>query len=259
MAGNITMGLAGPQDLLYGFDPKNVVESLTNANWKRKAVMRQDRQGLLYVWMAKGKQMWDGKVVHIVKAEHLEGDGGRDYGRTFDTLEDALRYANGEDGSIFSRRTRAMGEMILNERGARLFGAKPAPAVISMMGVGHKVEIPGPEGEGGSSKPDMYACFLTKVLESILALSPGVAKHVYKHGITLHPGVEGRRSYGLRSDLPERITVRCYKSRREVAARFHVFPKVSAGKGLIRAVRIDGPGGKSSGTGVSGKRRDTRR
>jgi hypothetical protein len=88
------MGFLGPQDPIYGFKPKCVAESLTTSNWRKKAVMRQDRKGLLYIWVAKGKKMWDGndgKVVYIVKVERMEGEGGRDYRRDFDNLEDALR------------------------------------------------------------------------------------------------------------------------------------------------------------------------
>jgi len=36
-----------------------------------------------------------------VKVKRLEGEGGR-ISRHFDNVEDALRYANGEDGSTFS-------------------------------------------------------------------------------------------------------------------------------------------------------------
>ena len=92
--GNISMGFLGPQDPLFGFKPKCIAESLTTSNWRKKAVMRQDRKGLLYIWVAKGKQMWDGKVVYFVKVKRLEGEEGRDYRRDFDNLEDALRYAN---------------------------------------------------------------------------------------------------------------------------------------------------------------------
>jgi hypothetical protein len=51
--------------------------------------------------------------------------------------------------------------------------------------------------------------------------------------------VEGQRDYGPKSNLPERITVRCYKSEREVVARFHVLPKERASRGLMRVVRLD--------------------
>lgn len=263
MAGNISMGFAGPQDLVYGFAPKNLAERLTISNWRRKAVMRQDRHGLLYIWMARGKQQEGGKkrVVHVVSVQRpvLVGDRRTNYGRHFDDLEDALRYANGEDRSALRRNTRPMGRMILNELGAQLLGGKPAPTTFSVMGMGHQVEIPGPEDEEDLIKPDGYACFLTEVLESVLAVSPGMSKYVYKHGITLHPDVEGRKNYGRNSDLPERITVRCHKSEDEVAARFHVFPKERAARGLIRAVRIDDPKGQAGGKGRSAKKKVSRK
>lgn len=214
MARCLNMGWCGPQDLVYGFDPNNLAAALTTGNWKRKAVLRQDRHGLLYAWVAKGEET-DGKrrAVYVVAVRRLEGEGGRQYGRDFYALEAALRYANGRDGSGFARYTRPMGRMILNDRGRGLFG-----------------------GRGGA---DAYARFLTRVVESILAADPSMSKHVFSHGITLHPDVEGRKSYGPKSDLPDRITVRCYKSRTNVAASFHLFPKErGAARGPMRAIRM---------------------
>jgi hypothetical protein len=248
MAGSILMGWAGPQDLVYGFSLKNVAERLTSKNWRRKAVMRLDRHGLLYIYVNRSKKEEDGKksVVHVVSVQRpeVEGDRRTNYGRHFDDLEDALRYANGEDRSALSRYSRSLDGMIFNELGAQYFGDKPAPTVFSAMGIGHKVEIPGPEDEGDPIKPDGYACFLTEVLESILAVSPAMSKYVYKHGMTLHPDVEGRKSYGPKSHLPKRITVRCYKSEKEVVGKFHVFPKERVAGGLMRVVRIDSTKGQ---------------
>jgi hypothetical protein len=261
MAGNIDMGWAGPQDLVYGFKPKCVAESLTTSNWRKKAVMRQDRKGLLYIWVAKGKQSWDGKVVYVVYVERLEGEGGRDYRRDFDNLEDALRYANGEDGSALSRYTHAVGRVILAEEGAQLPGAKPAPTIFSVMRIGHKVEIPGPEDEKAkiTFESESYSDFLTKVLKSILKVSPGMSNNVYRYGFTLHPDVKSRLLRGQNADLPERITIRCYKSGDELAARFHVFPKESRARGLIRAVRIDDSKAKPVGKGRPAAKRASRK
>ena len=250
MAGNVSMGFLGTQDLVYGFSLKKVVERLTIENWRRKAVMRLDRHGLLYLYVNRSKMEEDGKkrVVHVVSVERpeVEGDRRTNYEKRFDDLEDALRYANGEDRSALSRYSRPLDGLILNELGAQCFGDKPAPTTFSVMGIGHKVNIPGSEGEGDLIKPDLYACFLTEVLESILAVSPAMKKYVYKHGITLHPNVEGRKSYGPKSHLPERITVRCYKSEKEVVARFHVFPKERVAPELMRTVLIDDPRGQAA-------------
>ena len=108
-------------------------------------------------------------------------------------------------------------------------------------------------------EPKSYSDFLTKVLESILAVSPGISKYVYDHGMSLHPDVKRRLCSGRKSELPESITVRCYKSEKEVGARFHVFPKVRAGRGLIRAIRIDDPKGQAGGKGRSAKKRVSRK
>ena len=100
---------------------------------------------------------------------------------------------------------------------------------------------------------------MSKRLESVLAVSPGISKYVYAHGMSLHPDVKSRLCSGRKSALPERITVRCYKSENEVAARFHVFPKVRAARGLIRAVRIDDPKGQAVGKGRSAKKTGSRK
>jgi hypothetical protein len=105
------------------------------------------------------------------------------------------------------------------------------------------------EQEEISLEPKRYSDFLTKVLESVLVVSPGISEYVYDHGMSLHPDVKRRLCSDRKSQLPERITVRCYKSENEVGARFHVFPKVRAGRGLIRAVRIDDPKGQAGGKG----------
>ena len=90
------------------YPPRDVVAALTTGNWKRKAVARQDRHGLLYAWIVKGSRHEDGKMreVYLVLVKRVEGEGGREYTRTFYALEAALRYTNGKDGSAFSRYTR---------------------------------------------------------------------------------------------------------------------------------------------------------
>ena len=110
-----------------------------------------------------------------------------------------------------------------------------------------------------SLEPKRYSDFMTKVLESVLAVSPGISEYVYDHGMSLHPDVKRRLCSGRKSELPERITVRCYKSENEVGARFHVFPKERAGRGLIRAVRIDDPKGQAGGKGRSAQKRASRK
>jgi len=264
MAGSILMGFLGPQDLVYGFSLKNVAERLTSKNWRRKAVMRLDRHGLLYICVSRGKKEEDGKkrVVHVVSVHRPEvvGDRRTNYGRHLDDLEDALRYANGEDRSALRRYSRPLDGLILNELGAQYFGDKPAPTTVSVMGIGHKVEIPGPDDEGELIKPDTYTCFLTEVLESILEVSPGMLKYMEKHhGISLHPDVEGRKSYGPKSGLPERIMVRCHKTEKEVVGKFHVFPKERVAGGLMRVVRIDSPKGQVVGKGRPAVKRAPRK
>ena len=263
MAGNVSMGFLGTQDLVYGFSLKKVTERLTSENWRRKAVMRLGRHDLLYIYVNRSKKEEDGKkrVVHVVSVQRLmpEGDRRTNYGRHFDDLEDALRYANGENRSALSRYSDALDGMILNELGVEYFGDKPAPTILSVMGVGHKVEIPGKEEEEGLIKPDKYACFLTEVLESILEVSPGMLKYAEKHnGISLHPDVEGRKSYGPKSDLPDRIIVRFHKTEKEVVGKFHVFPKERAAGGLMRVVRIDSPKGQGGGKRRPGVKRASR-
>ena len=75
--------------------------------------MRQDRHGpALHLDGKEAEKEEDGKkrVVHVVSVERLEPEGDRrtNYGRHFDNLEDALRYANGEDRSALSRYSHAL-------------------------------------------------------------------------------------------------------------------------------------------------------
>ena len=257
MAGNTSVGFLADQDLVYGFDVKNVSACLTARNWRRKAIIRQYRYGLLYVWVWERNCRKDGKewVDYAVKVKRLEGEGGRHFERTFDNVEDALRYANGEDGSTFSRHVHPVSRMILTEKGTQLSGAIPAPTIFSVMGIGHKLEIPGPEDEKAkiAIEPEIYSDFLTKVLKSILKVSPGISNNVYRYGFTLHPDVKSRLLCGQHADLPERITIRCYKSGDELDARFHLFPKEPRARGLMRAVRIDSKGKAVSKRQAAGK------
>jgi hypothetical protein len=267
MAGNTSVGFLGDQDLVYGFDMKNVSACLTARNWRRKAIIRQYRYGLLYVWVWERNCRKDGKewVDYAVKVKRLEGEGGRHFERTFDNVEDALRYANGEDGSAFSRHTHAVGRVILAEEGEQLPGGKPAPTIFSVMGMGHKVEIPGPKvpekkhrkEEKITLEPETYSGFLTKVLRSVLKIAPDMSKHVYTYGLTLHPDVKTRVRLG--QNLPDRTTVRIYKGWDKLAARFHVFPNEPRARGLIRAVRIDDSGGNPGGKARPAVRKASRK
>jgi len=68
------------------------------------------------------------------------------------------------------------------------------------------------------------------------------------------PGRGGQEELRPKSHLPKRITVRCYKSEKEVVEKFHVFPKERASGELMRVVRIDDPG--TSGEKEAGNRKE---
>ena len=109
MTGKVELGWVAPQDPFYGISEENIVPRITLSNWDRKAVLRQDKRGVLYLFVEKiataaGKKR---QVRFHVSVHRLTGRERKDgYGGHFETLEEAIRHANGEDGSAFARKTR---------------------------------------------------------------------------------------------------------------------------------------------------------
>jgi len=134
----IEMGFAPVHDLIYGFYPENVAKRLGVSNWRKKAVLREDDKGLLYVYVLKGKYSDGGKKVvrFYVKAHRITRGGRKDqgYDRDFEKVEEAIRYANGKVDSPFSRETRPVAS-------GRKQDSVPAPVIISVGGVGFPVRF----------------------------------------------------------------------------------------------------------------------
>lgn len=103
------MGWLGSQDPIYGIRRENLVERLTAANWTTKALVRQGDDRLLYVWISRDGPAEDPLQrtgMFHVNATTLPDGAARKFEVEFETLPEALAYANGEDGGRLARETR---------------------------------------------------------------------------------------------------------------------------------------------------------
>lgn len=150
MAPFIEMGFAPAHDLIYGFYPENVAKRLGASNWRKKAVLREDDKGLLYVYILKGKYTEGGKKVvrFYVKAYRITDGGQKDqgYNRDYETVEEAIRYANGEIESPFSRESKPVAP-------GRKLDPVPAPVIFSVGGVGFPVRFEGVKRNATDENP----------------------------------------------------------------------------------------------------------
>lgn len=110
MGSNRFIGWAGYQDPIYGIRRKNLVERLTEANWTTKALIRKSNWGLLYVWLWRDGLEEDALerdgAFRVNVALPPGGDARQDFEAEFDTLAQALAYANGDDGGRITTETR---------------------------------------------------------------------------------------------------------------------------------------------------------
>ena len=93
----IDLGHLPARDLMFGFSTANVADTLTADNWKTKALLRRHGDSLLYIIVATGIEQWSGNSVYLVRASNLDETASALSAR-FSNLEEALAYANGEDG-----------------------------------------------------------------------------------------------------------------------------------------------------------------
>jgi hypothetical protein len=100
-------GLAGPQHTVYGINHENITPRLTRLNWKTKAIVRNNRQGSLYLWIARG-QYTDAEghkqCDYFIRVNASQAkEHARRFEAQFQYLVDALRYINGEDGGLLAQ------------------------------------------------------------------------------------------------------------------------------------------------------------
>ncbi len=93
----VHLGSLPARDVMFGFSPANVADRLTADNWKTKALLRMHGDSLLYIIVATGIEQWSGNSVYLVRASSLDETASALSAR-FSNLEEALAYANGEDG-----------------------------------------------------------------------------------------------------------------------------------------------------------------
>ena len=125
--GKVTwFGEAGPQHPMYGIHRTNIASSLTAKNWERKALWRWHGKTGLYLYIASSviddeTDNQDEPRYHV--RVHTRGTRPTEFGKDFATLEEALAYANGEDGGMIARQTEpATVESLPEELGPLLAG-----------------------------------------------------------------------------------------------------------------------------------------
>jgi len=102
-----------PQDFKFGISQANIVAKLNRRNWKTRATCRvvggydNPRKIPVYIWIKKGKISSEGQkdTVYTVSI-YIIGPEKEFAKEHFSTLEEALSYANGEDGGDLGRETR---------------------------------------------------------------------------------------------------------------------------------------------------------
>src|SRR5262245_37635170 len=98
-------GMRAPHDPVYGISKQNIAEELTQDNWETKAVCRIWGSHTLYLTVAEREASTPHpEVQNLVKAYGTGQE--RCWDRGFPSLDDAISYANGADGSEFALHTR---------------------------------------------------------------------------------------------------------------------------------------------------------
>ena len=99
-------GWAPQHDPIYGIRRENIATRLTKNNWKCKAVCRIIDDRTLYVMVRRNEPDESSRTEQRYYVQvHLGMQSDQDFNTDFETLPEALAYANGQDGSAFSRRT----------------------------------------------------------------------------------------------------------------------------------------------------------
>ena len=111
--GICTSYVTPPQDVMFGISQANIVVKLNKRNWKTKAICRvmgeedNPRKVPVYIWVKKGERSAEGEkeTIYTVGIYVLmpEKTFAKEH---FLTLEEALSYANGEDGGDLGYETR---------------------------------------------------------------------------------------------------------------------------------------------------------
>jgi len=98
---------APPQDPIYGVNCNNIADRLNPNNWRDKAIFRIKENRSLYVYVIKGSISENGiRHKRYLVRIHFGSQKDEAFKRDFQTLKEALAYANGEDSSEFAHQTR---------------------------------------------------------------------------------------------------------------------------------------------------------
>jgi len=94
---------------VYGISHVRITDKLTRENWLQKAVVRQGPTSIYYTYILyAGATPEEGPWMVEVNGNDVNWEYFPridDFSREFADLDDALRYANAEDGSFFAEST----------------------------------------------------------------------------------------------------------------------------------------------------------
>src|SRR4051794_33962668 len=99
MADDYGIPWMGSQDPIYGIKRANITDRLTAQNWTKKAVVRTRGKIAFYVYVNREgvqESPHGRKGRFLVTVHRLSGKEPNRYGASFERLEEALAYANGE-------------------------------------------------------------------------------------------------------------------------------------------------------------------
>ena len=101
---------ASASDLIYGIRKRCITGRLTVGNWFKKALWRMSLAGPVYININKYWQQAASAepVAYQVIFTLIDADGEQKhlYGKEFDSIEEAVNYANGEKGGPVAGLTR---------------------------------------------------------------------------------------------------------------------------------------------------------
>ena len=94
----LSFGKYPPQHPVFGLSHANITDRLTPENWTRRAIVRRAGDRSLYIFISDFKYRYGDGTWET----RYEVEGAKEYSREFSSLEEALGYANGEDGGALA-------------------------------------------------------------------------------------------------------------------------------------------------------------
>jgi hypothetical protein len=92
----------------YGISRARITGRLTRENWRQKATVRRGVTSVFYTYLNYGRDPETGPwhvTIHGNDVNYEAYPRTHEFSREFEDLDEALRYANGEDDSYFAEST----------------------------------------------------------------------------------------------------------------------------------------------------------